>query len=86
MKSVSIAQAKNALTELLHQVEAGDPVRVTRRGRPVAVMVSEAEFERLKTAAASAADFGAWVHAWRERLPEAFEGVTADELNRWSEF
>ena len=38
--SVSIAQAKNNLPQLIHDVEAGKPVRVTRHGRPAAVLVS----------------------------------------------
>ncbi|HEY9546090.1 MAG TPA: type II toxin-antitoxin system prevent-host-death family antitoxin, partial [Solimonas sp.] len=36
MKSVSIADARNRLTELLHGTEDGQSVQVTRRGQPVA--------------------------------------------------
>ncbi|HEX4896417.1 MAG TPA: type II toxin-antitoxin system Phd/YefM family antitoxin [Solimonas sp.] len=85
MKAVSIAQAKDRLTELLYQAEDGQPVQVTRRGRAVAVLVSEAEYERLKTAAAAAADFAAWVQAWRARLPAGFEGLSATELEQWQD-
>lgn len=83
MKSVSIADAKNRLTELLYQAEEGQPVQVTRRGQPVAVLLSEAEYERLKTAAASVVDFAIWAQHWREQLPAGFEGIGAAELERW---
>ena len=33
---VSIAKAKNNLTELIRAVEGGEPVIITRRGKPVA--------------------------------------------------
>nr|WP_244425793.1 type II toxin-antitoxin system prevent-host-death family antitoxin [Rhizobium etli] len=35
MKTVSIRGAKNRLTELAREVEAGETVVVTRNGRPV---------------------------------------------------
>jgi prevent-host-death family protein len=35
MKSVSIRDAKNRLTELAREVEAGETIVVTRNGRPV---------------------------------------------------
>lgn len=83
VKSVSVAEAKNTLTELLREVESGRPVRISRRGQGVAVLLSEAEYERLKVAG-EAADFSAWLQAWRERLGADFEGISADELGRWS--
>ena len=46
MAVVSIAEAKNHLPRLVQQVEAGEPVRITRRGLPVAVLISEAEYAR----------------------------------------
>ena len=36
MKSVSIAEAKAHLSELIDQVVAGESVQITRRGKPVA--------------------------------------------------
>lgn len=47
MAETSIAEAKNQLTRLIHQAERGDAVHITRRGRPVAVLLSEAEYARL---------------------------------------
>ena len=85
MKSVSIADARNRLTELLHGTEDGQSVQVTRRGQPVAVLLSETEYLRLKSAAAGAVDFAAWVRRWREQLPAGIEGISAIELERWRE-
>jgi antitoxin (DNA-binding transcriptional repressor) of toxin-antitoxin stability system len=38
MTEVTVAQAKAKLSELLKQVEAGEEVIITRRGKPVAVL------------------------------------------------
>ena len=46
-KNVSIAEAKDSLPRLIHEAELGVDVLLTRRGRPVAVLVSVASYERL---------------------------------------
>ena len=43
----TIAEAKNRLPSIIHSVEKGPSVKLTRRGRPVAVLLSIAEHERL---------------------------------------
>ncbi len=43
----SIAEAKNKLPSIIHSVEKGPLVKLTRRGRPVAVLLSIQEYERL---------------------------------------
>jgi antitoxin Phd len=43
----TIAEAKNRLPSIIHSVERGPSVMLTRRGRPVAVLLSIAEYERL---------------------------------------
>jgi antitoxin Phd len=45
-KTYSIAEARNDLPSIVHDVERGHPVKLTRRGRPVAVIVSLKEYER----------------------------------------
>ncbi len=47
MSEFSIAQAKAQFAQLVQQAEAGQPVRITRRGRSVAVVLSDAEYVRL---------------------------------------
>jgi antitoxin Phd len=46
-KTASIAEARDRLASLVHDVENGAPVEITRRGRPVAVLVSYHEYQRL---------------------------------------
>jgi prevent-host-death family protein len=46
MKRVSVAEAKNSLPALLHEAER-EPVEIVRRGKPVAVILSRASYERL---------------------------------------
>lgn len=47
-KCYSIAEARDKLASIVHEVEEAGPVRLTRRGKAVAVLVAEAEYERLK--------------------------------------
>jgi prevent-host-death family protein len=47
MKRVSVAEAKNTLPALLHEAEA-EPVEIVRRGKPVAVILSRASYDRLR--------------------------------------
>ncbi len=45
-RDISIAEARDKLPALVHSVEEGPAVRLTRRGKPVAVLVSLEEYER----------------------------------------
>ena len=44
----SIAEARSRLPSLIDEAESGIDVELTRRGRPVAVLVSRRELERLR--------------------------------------
>jgi prevent-host-death family protein len=44
----SIAEARSRLPSLVDEAESGIDVELTRRGEPVAVLVSRREFERLR--------------------------------------
>lgn len=46
-KQVSIAEAKNHFSEIVQAAERGAVVTVTRRGKPVARLLAESEFQRL---------------------------------------
>lgn len=46
-KQFSIAEAKNRLPTIIHYVEKGPHVELTRRGKPVAMLLSIQEYERL---------------------------------------
>ncbi len=45
---ISIAEAHNRLSHWLKQVEKGVPVRITRRGVPVGVIIDPDEYDRLR--------------------------------------
>lgn len=47
-KRYSIAEARSNLPSIVDQVEAGQEIELTRRGKPVAVVVSLRELERLR--------------------------------------
>jgi prevent-host-death family protein len=40
MRSFSLAEAKAHLSELIDRVEAGEPIEITRRGKPVALVTA----------------------------------------------
>ena len=47
-KRYSIAEARSPLRSIVGQAQPGVEVELTRRGQPVAVLVSGPEFERLR--------------------------------------
>ena len=65
MSEVSVVDAKTHLTRLLQRVEAGEPVQITRRGRPVAVLLSQADYQRLMEPRGSFVEF---VRNWRAAM------------------
>lgn len=47
-KRYSIADARSSLPSIVSQAEAGQEIELTRRGKPVAVVLSLREFARLR--------------------------------------
>jgi prevent-host-death family protein len=47
-RTYSIAEARSRLPAIVDQAQAGREVELTRRGQPVAVVVSCREFDRLR--------------------------------------
>jgi prevent-host-death family protein len=74
MSDFSIAEAKSHFARLVQQAEAGQPVRITRRGQPVAVMMSGAEYDRLVAQQAPVRD-SLFDFTTRLRLEAAAAGV-----------
>jgi len=70
-KSYSIASAQSHLPGILHDVERGEPVEITRRGKPVAVVLSIEAFRRMSGPKKGFAETYA---AWRS-------SVTPDDLD-----
>ena len=48
MKSISLAEVKATLSERIREVERGDPLLITRNGRPVAALVRPEAVEQLE--------------------------------------
>ena len=80
MRKVSLAQARDHLTGLVRDVERGESIELTRRGKPVAVLVSREEYTRLR---AKRTSLDQALLAWRARLPADFDGFTDDEVRSW---
>jgi prevent-host-death family protein len=79
-KSYSIAEARDNLASIVHDVEETSAVELTRRGKPVAVLLSVQEYRRL---AAGEKDLWGAYTEFRQRFdltqldigPEVFEGL-----------
>ena len=56
LKRFSIADARANLPALVDEVAAGEQVELTRRGKPVAVVISPREYTRLASARPSFSD------------------------------
>ena len=47
-RNISIAEARQNLPALVHEVERSSVLHLTRRGLPVAVLLSREEYDRLR--------------------------------------
>jgi prevent-host-death family protein len=74
-KSYSVAEARAHLPDILDDVEAGKEVELTRRGRPVAIVLSPQSYEALRGDRTS---FGAAYRAFTERHAPEEIGLEAD--------
>jgi len=80
VKNVSIAQARHDLAALVHELDKKSVIELTRRGKPVAVLLSLREYNRLRSAPTNL--WKAYT-AFRERVnlaqldidPKIWEGV-----------
>lgn len=73
----SISQAKDNLPQLIRQAEAGHEVRMTRRGSPVAVLVSAQRYDELT---AERAGFTERYRSFREELLQDAIDLEPDEV------
>ncbi len=79
-KSLSIAEARHDLAAVVHQLEHQPRIQLTRRGKPVAVLLSVREYNRLTTQTRSFWDtyatFAESVNLQDLEIePQVFEGV-----------
>ena len=73
-KSVSVAEAKAALSECIRQVEAGSSMIITRHGKPVAALVPPNDLEHLERLRKA-------VSYYAERHPPLFIEGFKEDLN-----
>ncbi len=84
MTTVSIAEAKNQLPRIVQQAEAGSPVHITRHGKPVAVLLSEAEYGRLQARQANPKSLWDTMQEWRKaHEPSDWPDLTDEEVDAW---
>ena len=80
MPTYSVAEARNRFAEIVHDLKNVSKVEVTRRGRPVAILISIEEFEMLRAGNVS---FTSAYEAFRSKVdlakaeiePEVFEDL-----------
>jgi prevent-host-death family protein len=82
MTETSITNAKNQLTRLIHKAERGEAVHITRRGKPVAVLLSEEEYACLRQGRGQR---NFWDLITEMRIDPAFEPVdwSRREVDSW---
>ena len=78
-EAYSVAEARDQLAALVHAAERGRTVRITRRGKPAAVLISEREFRRSRRD--TARGVGDAIRAWRARYGGV--ALTDAELDSW---
>ena len=82
MRDTTIREAKSSLTSLIHAAEKGEPVRLTRHGKPVAVILSNRQFQEL-TARRQRKDPWEFLKRWRAQMPRNFAGISDEEADSW---
>ena len=73
MKTMAAKEAKQSFGQLLDDVQR-EPVRIERNGRPVAVVISAADFERFE-----AMEDAHWGRLAEEAAKEGYLGVEESE-------
>ncbi len=86
MTVISITEAKNKLTQIVHEVESGEPIELTRHGIPAAVLVS---FEKYRELTEKFSSFSSSLQKFRESKAEyllkdddIFSGIRGYEEGR----
>jgi prevent-host-death family protein len=77
---VNIAEAKSHLTRLVRQAEQGECVHLSRHGKPVAVLLSEKDYQALVS---QHVDPYQAMMAWRTQADFSGEDITDEEVEGW---
>ncbi|QTR51609.1 type II toxin-antitoxin system Phd/YefM family antitoxin [Candidatus Thiothrix anitrata] len=78
MELATIVEAKNNLPRLIHAVESGGDIHITRFGKPVAVLISEERYQQLFRT--GKAVFQAMMQ-WREQYGSI--DLVDEEIDSW---
>lgn len=85
-RRIPLAEAKAKLSECVRNAERGDPVVITRHGKPVAALVRADELDRLERLRAAGPDAGlaGLAGGWKgsEELARALDARTRDRRPR----
>lgn len=86
MEHIPLHDAKDRLSAVVHGVEAGRPVEITRHGKPVAVLIDRDSYEHLRDQAGTFAHrYARFRDAWPAEESDGtdpFEGTRAASLGR----
>jgi len=77
-KQFSIAEAKNKLPAIIHEVEHGPPATLTRHGTPVAVVISVRQYEAMTQ---HKPDFWNAIVKWRQSIQADGDAVSDTDFN-----
>lgn len=85
MSYLALFEAKNRLTELVREAEAGASFELTRHGKPVAVLLGIDQYQTLQTAkGAMVSDLDRLRSSWEEDSfgPDPFLGLRSQDSGR----
>lgn len=82
MTEISVAEAKTRLTGLIHRVEGGEVVHLTRHGKSVAVLMSESDYAAMHPDRTRP---GLWdaITEWRTQTAFDWPDLTPEEVDGW---
>lgn len=80
MKTVSIREAKNKLTELAREVESGETIVVTRNGRPIFDLIPHRERGGIDLVAGQAFLRTLGLTSAAPRIPDDFDEPLAEDF------
>ncbi len=71
-RTYSLSEARANLSTIVDEVQVGDPIELTRRGEPIAIVVSLRDYRRLSDERPSCSDL---YSRFRERFPLGENGI-----------
>ena len=81
MQTYSIADARSQLPRIIHTVETGSVTQLTRRGKPVAILISPKEYKILL--AQGKGDLLQAFKAYQAIMAPTNEELSSEEINSW---